>query len=177
MKGISLSALSEVSGVSKAMLNQVELGRSTPSINVLGRIARAFGVPFSMLITDSRERGSVVMRASESKVLTSGNGSFRSRALSPPGASHAVEFYELHLAAHSIERAEPHPALGKKENLVVADGCLTVVVEGHREVLNVGDAMFFAADSVHEYWNEGDKPVRGFLVISNDNIDRDSIAS
>src|SRR5262245_39673569 len=50
-RALSLEKLSKASGVSRAMLNQVELGQSTPTINVLWKIARALGLPFSALIT------------------------------------------------------------------------------------------------------------------------------
>src|SRR5579859_404207 len=44
-RGLSLERLSRASGVSRAMLGQVELGQSAPTINVLWKIARALGIP------------------------------------------------------------------------------------------------------------------------------------
>ncbi|HTU64105.1 MAG TPA: helix-turn-helix transcriptional regulator, partial [Polyangiales bacterium] len=38
-KGFSLERLARASGVSRAMLNQIELARSAPTVNVLWRIA------------------------------------------------------------------------------------------------------------------------------------------
>lgn len=43
VRNLSLDKLAHESGVSRAMLSQVELGRSTPTITVLWRIARALG--------------------------------------------------------------------------------------------------------------------------------------
>jgi transcriptional regulator with XRE-family HTH domain len=163
-KGISLASLARASGVSRAMLNQVEHGKSTPSINTLWRIARAFGIPFSTILSDSQEGTLAVTRAASSKVLSSRDGSFHSRPLLPSGALTAVGFYEIHLKPHSVERVEPRP-LGSRESLVVANGSLTVVVGGRRETLTSGDSILFAADSFHEYWNEGDEPARAYLVM------------
>jgi transcriptional regulator with XRE-family HTH domain len=170
-KGISLTSLSRASGVSRAMLNQVELGRSTPSINVLWRIARAFSIPFSAILSDGQERAPVIIRAATSKALSASEGSFHSRPLAPSRALNVVEFYEIHLNPHSVRRAEPHP-LGTKESLAVADGSLTVIVEGQRQTLTSGDSIFFCADSFHEYWNEGDERVRAFLVMLYGDVDR-----
>src|SRR5262245_47190505 len=50
-RGLSLEKLAQSSGVSRAMLGQIELGRSAPTINVLWKIARALDVTFSALIT------------------------------------------------------------------------------------------------------------------------------
>ena len=108
-RGLSLARLSEASSVSRAMLSQVELGKSTPTINVLWRIARALGISFSALLSDSREARSVVLRAGSSKVLTSHDGGLISRALFPTDGPRKVEFYELRLAPRASERAEAHP--------------------------------------------------------------------
>src|SRR5580658_5363848 len=80
-RGLSLERLSRASGVSRAMLSQIELGRSTPTIKVLWKIARALGVPFSALITDPTDVQPMVLRAGTAKLLTSHDRSFVSRAL------------------------------------------------------------------------------------------------
>src|SRR5580658_3838538 len=82
-RGLSLERLSRASNVSRAMLGQVELGQSTPTINVLWKIARALGVPFSALITSRAVARTMVMPAARAKVLTSHDGGFSSRALFP----------------------------------------------------------------------------------------------
>src|SRR5512133_1256001 len=64
-RGLSLERLAQASGVSRAMLSQVELGRSTPTINVVWRIARALEVPFSSLIAEDATRGTSVLRRSD----------------------------------------------------------------------------------------------------------------
>src|SRR5579871_1235604 len=55
-RGLSLERLAKGSGVSRAMLGQIELGQSAPTINVLWKIARALGIPFSALITNRAAR-------------------------------------------------------------------------------------------------------------------------
>ncbi len=164
-RGLALEALSRASGVSRAMLSQIELGQSTPTINVLWKIARALAVPFSALMTDPTDAQPTVMRAATARLLTSHDGTFQSRALFPFGTPHVVEFYELRLAPKSVEKADPHPP-GTKENLVVAEGALGMVVAGKRHLLTTGDAILFDADVPHEYWNEGSVPARMFLVMT-----------
>jgi transcriptional regulator with XRE-family HTH domain len=164
-RGLSLERLSRASGVSRAMLGQIELGQSTPTINVLWKIARALGVAFSALITDPGASRPTVMRGSTARVLTSHDGAFVSRALFPIDQPRDVEFYELRLAPASVERADPHPP-GTKENLVVVDGVLGMVIAGDRHRLAAGDAIVFDADVPHEYWNHGDGPLRMYLVMT-----------
>src|SRR5262245_31000688 len=97
-RGLSLERLSRASGVSRAMLGQIELGQSTPTINVLWKIARSLGVPFSALISQQASTGTVVLQASRARVLRSHDGSFSSRALFPMDRPRHIEFYELRLA-------------------------------------------------------------------------------
>lgn len=147
------------------MLGQVELGRSTPTINVLWKIARAFGVSFSALITDPTAAHPTVLRAAKAKVLTSHTGAFVSRALFPFDSPRTVEFYELRLSPASVERADAHPPR-TRENLVVARGELGMVVGGTRHRLSAGDAILFDADLPHEYWNETSEPLHMYLVMT-----------
>ena len=127
-RGLSLERLAGVSGVSRAMLGQIELGKSTPTITVLWKIARALDVSFSTLLGQGeRASTSVVLPRSRAKILSSQDGCFSSRALFPLDSQRQVEFYELRLAPHGIERADAH-APGTTENLVVNTGSLELSV-------------------------------------------------
>jgi transcriptional regulator with XRE-family HTH domain len=168
---LSLEGLSRASGVSRAMLSQVELGKSAPTINILWKIARALGVTFSALLGDGRTARLVVLRASASKVLTSQNGGFTTRALFPSDGPRTVEFYEVRLAPSSLEQADAHPP-DTTENLVVIEGSLTVALAGERHRLDAGDAIFFYADVPHEYWNEGVREARAYLVMTYERAER-----
>src|SRR5512138_3981011 len=144
-RGLSLERLSQVSGVSRAMLGQIELGQSAPTINVLWKISSALGVPFSALITARGSPGPHVLRAENAKLLTSHDGSFSSRALFPFDEPRRVEFYELRLAPGGREKADAHNP-GTMENIVVAAGAVEIEVSGRKEALAAGDAMIFEAD-------------------------------
>jgi transcriptional regulator with XRE-family HTH domain len=164
-RGLSLERLSKLSGVSRGMLGQVELGQSAPTINVLWKIARALDVSFSTLIS-SRAAGSTrVLPRATSKVLSSHDGAFTSRALFPFDAPRSVELYELRLAPRALERADPHPP-GTSENLVVSRGALEIVVGRETHVLGEGDAILFEADVPHTYRNPSATETVVYLVMT-----------
>lgn len=163
-RGHSLSRLAEASGVSRAMLGQIELGRSVPSIGVLWKIARALDVRFAAFTVDAQAGGTVVMRAAQAKVLMSQDGAFASRALFPADAHRRVEFYHLRLAAGGVEDAPAHP-VGTIENLVVERGMIEVDVGDKRHWLATGDAILFEADIAHCYRNAGNEDAIMYLVI------------
>ncbi|MBK7859093.1 MAG: helix-turn-helix transcriptional regulator [Archangiaceae bacterium] len=163
--GLSLEKLSKASGVSRAMLGQVELGQSAPTINVLWKISRALGVPFSALISQPAATGITVLKATQAKRLTSHDGTFQSRALFPFGAPRKVEFYELRLARGGVEEAHPHPP-GTSENLIVAKGQVEIDVAGEVHPLDTGDAIVFEADKPHAYKNRGREDAVMYLVMT-----------
>ncbi len=164
-RGLSLERLAQISGVSRAMLGQIELGQSAPTINVLWKIARALEVTFSALISARTQSGALVLRSTESKILTSKDRSFSSRALFPFDEPRRVEFYELRLSAGSVEDADAHPP-GTSENLVVTAGTIEIDVTGDTHKLETGDSILFEADTPHAYRNVGRTEAVMYLVMT-----------
>jgi transcriptional regulator with XRE-family HTH domain len=164
-RGLSLERLSQASNVSRAMLGQIELGQSAPTINVLWKVARALNVTFSALLRAADLPGTHVLRRAHAKTLASQDGSFVSRALFPFGQPRRVEFYELTLAPGAVENADAHPP-GTTENLVVSVGALEVEVSGETHALGTGDAVQFEADVPHVYRNRGSVKTTVFLVMT-----------
>ncbi|HTA91728.1 MAG TPA: XRE family transcriptional regulator [Polyangiaceae bacterium] len=167
-RGLSLERMAKASGVSRAMLGQIELGQSTPTINVVWKIARALDVPFSTLITERAANRAALVLKEHAKLLTSQDGSFTSRALFPFDQPRNVEFYELNLAANSLESADAH-APGTTENLVVTAGTLELTVGTTRHQLGTGDAIYFEADVAHSYRNPGLRTTTLYLVMTYTN--------
>jgi transcriptional regulator with XRE-family HTH domain len=164
-RGLSLERLAQRSAVSRAMLGQIELGQSTPTIALLWKIARALAVPFSALITLKSAATPLVLSRRDAKWLSSEDRAFQSRALFPIDGPRRVEFYQLELAVGGQEDAGPHPP-GTTENLVVASGSVEIGVEGLGHRLATGDAILFRADSPHWYLNTGSIPAVMYLVMT-----------
>jgi len=164
-RGLSLEKLAGLSGVSRAMLGQVELGQSTPTINVLWKIARALGLPFSALISTGTAPGATVLPAARAWILRSRDGAFTSRALFPMDRPRHVEFYELHLAKGASESADAHPP-GTMENLVVTHGAVEIELGAEVRRLDEGDAILFQADVPHVYRNVGTSEATMYLVMT-----------
>lgn len=164
-RGLSLERLARASGVSRAMLGQIELGQSTPTINIVWKIARSLAVPFSALISHCTRPRTALLPAHSAKELRSADGALSSRALFPYDEPRQVEFYELRLAPRGVERAEAHPA-GTTENLVVASGALGLRVDGESFQLQARDAVYFEADVPHEYHNPTDRETVLYLVMT-----------
>ena len=165
-RGLSLERLALLSGVSRSMLNQIELGKSVPTIKTLFRLTGALELPFAALMAaPGAPSGTRVLRRASSKTLSSQDGSFTTRALFPFEGGRKLEFYELRLAAASAEHADAHAA-GTRENLVVVQGALDLTVGNEQHHLAKGDSVVFVADVPHVYANPGTVPALMYLVMS-----------
>ncbi len=165
-RGLALEALAQASGVSRAMLSQIELGRSTPTIKLLWKISRALGLPFAALVSSAPSSEETrVMRSDSARRLTSHDGRFSSRALFPIDRDRRIELYELKLAARGLERAEPH-APGTVEILLVQSGAVEISVDRTTFELGPGDAIQFRADGPHAYRNCGTSEAVMSLIMS-----------
>ena len=164
-RNLSLEGLSKLSGVSRAMLGLIELGRSVPTINIVWKIANAFDVPFSTLVTSHEAEPYRLLPADQTKILSSASGEFSSRALFPFDGERQTEFYEIRLKPGGIEQADAH-AVGTMENLVVVKGILEIEFGGETLRLSPGDAILFHADAPHSYRNTSKAELLAYLVMT-----------
>lgn len=152
-RGYSLDRLAKISGVSRAMLGQIETGKSSPTLSILAKIASALDVPCATLIVDREETSVICMTRAKAKVLSSSEGKFQTRALFPFEGERKVEFYELRISPHHTESADAHRP-GTIENLVVTQGTVEIIAGRQPpQILGEGDAILFDADVPHVYRN------------------------
>lgn len=162
---LSLESLSKRSGVSRAMLWQIEQERSAPTLKVLSRVAQALQVPLTAFLTAESRPEAQVLRESDAKLLRSADGLHVSRALFPYAGSHALEFYQIRMDPGAHEQASAHAA-GTFEHLVVHQGEVEISFADKHFALGSGDAMYFRADLAHAYRNTGNTSALLYLVMS-----------
>ncbi|TKC89691.1 helix-turn-helix domain-containing protein [Trinickia terrae] len=163
---LSLDALARASGVSRAMLAQIESARSIPSIKVLCKIAAALKVSVAAFLRRHAVNGFEHLPAEQARRVVSSNGRFSSRALYPDAEPAGAEFHELRIAPLHTEPGTPR-APGTTINLVVSDGTLELSLHDRRQLLATGDAIVFDADQPHTLRNPGDKEARAYQVTVN----------
>ena len=165
-QGHSLERLAKLAGVSRAMLSQIETGKSVPTISLLLKVANALGVPIANLLVAPASRATVVLPKARSRIVSISNGRFTSRALFPSDGNRRAEFYEIRLTGQHREVAEPQPS-GTKENVIVVDGRIELSVGNDQPVvLPQGDAAFFHADVPRIYRNLEAKEAVLYVVMT-----------
>jgi transcriptional regulator with XRE-family HTH domain len=66
-RGYSLERLAALSGVSRAMIGQIESGKSSPTISLLLKLATALGVELDHLLTRQDARAITLLRREQSE--------------------------------------------------------------------------------------------------------------
>jgi transcriptional regulator with XRE-family HTH domain len=175
-RGLSLSQLARVSGVSRAMLGRVELGQSTPTVNVVSKIASALAVSFVSLMAEPDGDAAWDLAAAlpaDSMDRPKLGRAFASRrellasAECWPGDPRALVFYEVRLAPNAAIGTGLDPAVGS-ENALVVEGRVAISLRDEKHELSVGDVIFFEADTPYEYRNDSAAPARLYVVMTHE---------
>ena len=174
LRGLTTRALSERSGVSSSMINQIETATTGASATSLRRIASGLDVPLADFFLSGdpvaaasdggAAAGSVsVVRRSERRRLELPE-SHISYELLTPDLSSGIEFVWIELEpGHPPVEPMPHPG---RECCVVIAGTLTSVIGEREYTLEPGDSIVFDCSIPHTTENRGSERVIQISAIS-----------
>lgn len=162
--GLTQSELARRSGVSKAMLCDVEADRKNPTIRLLGQIALGLGCGISDLLDLEDKPVFTVDRAKDQRVLVDPENKMERRILSRTMVKHGVEvLHYTYPVGSDCEGFPPHPP-GSLETAYVLDGHVRLMVGEEPIELATGDAATYRADLEHSTTNLGKKAARILYV-------------
>ncbi|MDT8900802.1 helix-turn-helix domain-containing protein [Anaeroselena agilis] len=157
-RGLSLEKVSELSGVSKAMVSQIERGESNPTVATLWKIALGLKIAFSELITEKRPPV-VVVRSADIPPMIDDAAGLKIIPLFPFEQGHHFEICLVTLEPSASHASDPH-ATHTEEYIFVIEGAIEITIGGDAYRLGTGDALHTHADKPHFYRNLSDRPVR-----------------
>ncbi|AJF73003.1 XRE family transcriptional regulator [Raoultella ornithinolytica] len=145
-RGWSLSRLAEETGVSKAMLGQIERNESSPTVATLWKIATGLNVAFStFIVADDDDAPAAFDPQQQAMVVT---------PVFPWDPQLRFDHFSITLAPGALSESTPHEK-GVIEHVVVISGALELCLEGQWQTLQVGEGRRFAGDLAHAYRNSG----------------------
>lgn len=162
-RGASLDQIAELTGVSKAMLGQIERGDSNPTVSTLWKIARGLQISFSSLIQEEDSNITVVKLESITPV-TESNGDYRVYSIFPFDPRKKFEIFTVEVEPGCTHISERHNE-GLEEHITVISGELELSIGEEHFVLSTGDSIRFLANKVHSYKNNGTKLTSFQLVM------------
>lgn len=162
-RNLTFGQLSKISGISKAMLSDIERGNSNPTINTIWKIANGLNVPYTRLM-ENIEKEATVIRKSESTVQTGETEHYRIYCYFTNTPVRNFELFYVELDAHSSNATIGHSEKAQ-EYIYVIQGQLVLHTEMGNHTLNMGDALVFDSSMKHTYRNEQDTLLT-FMVIN-----------
>ena len=158
-RGWSFDRTAQETGVSKAMLGQIERCESSPTIATLWKIASGFQTSLSSLIEPAPvgSPDGVIRRSVEALRKQPAPDGMLVAVLFPYAPPFGFELFELTLLPGYERLSEAHEP-GVTEHVIVLRGPMEVLVEGEWIELGEGEAVRFAADRPHGYRNRRETP-------------------
>lgn len=165
-RNLTLNVLSERSGVSKAMLSQIESDKVNPTIATVWKIARGLSVDLQDLLDSNGtpKRKFAVNRSEAIKVLDTAEHGVTIKVFSPLEMAGDLEMYMLTFDPKSALASEPHFP-GTEEFLTVHKGVVKVAAGANSTELHKGDFLAYHADIEHVIANEGTGPAVISMVV------------
>jgi transcriptional regulator with XRE-family HTH domain len=155
-QGLTLGVLSEKSGVSKAMLSQIEAEKANPTVATVWKIAQGLGVELNDLLQGSGEaaRNFSVTRKDTIMTLDTEEEGIHLQVLSPISMVEDLEMYLLTFKPGKKQESKAHfPRT--EEFLTIIKGDVTVTAGKHFSELHEGDFIRYHCDVDHSIENVG----------------------
>lgn len=150
-RSLTLGQLAKESGVSKAILSDMEKGESNPTINTIIKVSKGLNVPYSRLM-EGVEPESTLVRQPETVMQANENHHYRIFCYFTTSPKRNFELFRVELDPNSSNVSIAHPPKSQ-EYLYVLEGELTLETETASYTLHPGDSLGFASSVPHTYHN------------------------
>ena len=165
-QGLTLEGLAERSGVSKAMLSQIESDKVNPTVLTIWKIARGLEVELDAILKGSWEpaRKFSVTRHEDVVVLDTPGKGPHIEVYSPLSMAEDLEIYQLTFDPGTELVSGAH-APRAEEYLTVLEGRIRVEAGEKSAELGSGDFIIYHCDIDHVIENPHPEPARVQMVV------------
>ena len=164
---LTLDALAERTGVSRAMISRIERGESSPTAALLVRLGSGLGLTLSALLDEGAEACEPLARRTTQPVWRDPASGYLRRNVSPRGTGSGFEIVEVVLPAGAhvvLDSAPSAPALDQQ--IWVLEGALELTLGETRHSLVEGDCLQMHLRETISYRNAGPAPVRYAVILA-----------
>lgn len=161
---LSLSELSEQSGVAKSIISQIERNETNPTLATIWRLAQALDVSIERVLQGVQE-GPFIEKSSrgDTPILVSDDGKCRLAIIGWIKTVEWLQWYDFSADPGGALESDAHQR-GSVECLSVMEGELEVEVAGVTENAKAGETLRYRCDRPHVIRNRSDRPARATMV-------------
>ncbi len=161
---LSLSELSEQSGVAKSIISQIERNETNPTLATIWRLAQALDVSIEKVLLAAEDEPFVEKSSrGDTPILTSDDGKCRLMIIGWIKTVEWLQWYDFHAGPGGQLESEAHQR-GSIESLSVLEGELEVEVAGVKETAKAGETLRYRCDRPHIIRNVSKKPAQATMV-------------
>ncbi len=159
-KGISLEALSKMTGFDREILSRIEKNETQPQLGTVIKLSKALDSAFSRLISDAGDKLYSVTRKDDRKPVqrsTSQKGKkelYIYKSLAPEVKGRHMEALIVQLTENLDEEASVHAG---EEFIFVLDGDVSMKIGEDRFDLEPGDSIYYLSTTPHWITAKKDK--------------------
>jgi len=162
---MSLGDLSDMSGVAKSMISQIEKNESNPTIGTLSRLSLALGMSVGDVLSGPTQSGNLVQKAKKQDIplIKSQDGLCELRIIGWIETVQFVQWYDFKAKIGGRLESSPHPA-GSVENLSILAGKARITVAKDSWTVEAGETLRYKADEEHIIENIGEEILHATMV-------------
>lgn len=154
---LTIRDFAERTGLSTAIISQMERNIANPSLGVLAAVAEAMGVTLSELVAEEVDEASLILRKKDRPQIYNPDERYIFYDLLTPGTMRAgVRIILVHCEPHSETYNGEFHVHANEEVVYVLTGSVTVVLESSRFEIFEGDTLRIPSHYKHRYINDSD---------------------
>jgi XRE family transcriptional regulator, regulator of sulfur utilization len=161
---LSLSELSEQSGVAKSIISQIERNETNPTLATIWRLSQALDVSIEGVLATSDEEPFVEKSSrADTPILVSEDGKVRLAIIGWIKTVEWLQWYDVRSEAGGVLESDAHQR-GSVECLSVLEGEFEVEVGGVVQRAREGETLRYRCDRSHVVRCIGEAPGRATMV-------------
>jgi transcriptional regulator with XRE-family HTH domain len=161
---LSLSELSEQSGVAKSIISQIERNETNPTLATIWRLSQALDVSIERVLATATEEPFIdKMSRGDTPLLVSADGKCRLSIIGWIKTVEWLQWYDFQCDPGGVLESDGHQR-GSVESLSVLSGEFQVEVGDRIETAKAGESLRYRCDGRHVIRNVGTEPAHATMV-------------
>ncbi|MBU3105457.1 helix-turn-helix domain-containing protein [Clostridium gasigenes] len=150
-RNLSLDEVAKLTGVSKAMLGQIERAQSNPTVSTLWKISTGLKVSFSFFVDENQDDLKVIYQNDINPIIEE-NNRMKLYPIFPFDSNKGFEIFTIELGPGCNHISTPHND-GVEEYIIVTEGQIEITINDKKFILQKGNSIRFMANKPHSYKN------------------------
>ncbi len=162
---LTLSQLSDQSGVAKSIISQIERNETNPTLSTIWRLSQALNITIEEVLSKEEELPLIEhQKEQDQPLLKSQDGLCTLRIIGWLDTVDWVQWYDVQMLPEGVIESEPHQR-GAVENISVLSGEVEVLIN-QRSIgtVKTGETLRYRGDFPHQIKNIGQVEARLTMV-------------